>query len=74
MNENTVDVRGLACPMPIIKTSVALKEAQSGEVFVILADDKGFKRDIVAWCEKTSNTLEEVVDSGEQIIARIVKG
>lgn len=74
MNKKTVDVRGLACPIPIIKTSVALREAQRGEVFEILADDRGFKRDIVAWCEKTRNTLEEVVDSGEQITARIVKG
>ena len=73
-DKNVVDVRGFACPMPIIKTSRALKAAASGEVFEIIADDEVFQNDIAAWCKKTGNTLENLTVSGGEITATIVKG
>jgi len=68
-----VDVRGYACPMPIIKTSIAMKNAKSGETFEVLANDEVFRNDIMAWCEKTRNTLERIDVAGDETIATIVK-
>ena len=50
-----LDCVGLSCPMPIIKTAEKIKELQTGQVLEILADDKGIKTDIPAWCRKTGN-------------------
>lgn len=69
----TVDVRGYACPMPILKTSIAMKNAKSGEVFEVLANDEVFRNDIVAWCKNTSNALERLDVDGDETIATIVK-
>jgi len=74
MAEKTViDVRGYACPMPIIKTSIALKSAERGQVFEVVANDEVFRNDIRAWCEKTNNTLERLDVEGGETRATIIK-
>lgn len=46
MNANKVlDAKGLACPMPIVKTKKAMNDMESGEVLEIHATDKGAKSD-----------------------------
>ncbi len=35
----TVDARGLSCPVPVIRTKAALDKAGSGEVIVLLDED-----------------------------------
>jgi tRNA 2-thiouridine synthesizing protein A len=51
----TLDTVGLYCPMPIIKTSKAIKKIQVGQVLEILADDDGIKTDMPSWCQATGN-------------------
>lgn len=70
---STVDVRGYACPMPIVKTSIALKKAASGQMFKVIANDEAFKNDIAAWCNKTNNRLDALSVSGDEITAIIIK-
>jgi TusA-related sulfurtransferase len=41
--------------MPIVKTAAKIKELKVGEVLEILADDKGIKLDMPAWCQATSH-------------------
>ena len=53
--DKKLDCVGLYCPMPIFKTSQKMKELKSGEVLEIVADDKGIKKDIPAWCITTGN-------------------
>ena len=72
-DKTIVDVRGFACPMPIIKTSIAMKKAKSGQVFEVLANDEVFRNDIKAWCEKTKNTLESLEIDGDETKATIIK-
>ncbi len=56
MNANqTLDCIGLYCPMPIFKTAQKIKELKSGEVLEVIADDKGIKQDLPAWCRTTGN-------------------
>jgi tRNA 2-thiouridine synthesizing protein A len=60
--DKTLDCMGLYCPMPIFKTAQKMKELKPGEVLEIVADDKGIKKDMPAWCNSTGNeclTMEE---------------
>ena len=51
----TLDCTGLYCPMPIIETTDKMRELETGQVLEVLADDKGIKTDMPAWCESTGN-------------------
>ncbi|MBI2909781.1 MAG: sulfurtransferase TusA family protein [Chloroflexi bacterium] len=51
----TLDCIGLYCPMPIVSTAKKIKELAPGQVLEVLADDKGIKRDMPAWCDATGN-------------------
>ncbi len=53
--DQSLDCVGLYCPMPIIKTAQKIKELKQGEVLEIVADDKGIKKDMSAWCQSTGN-------------------
>lgn len=51
----SIDCVGLACPMPIFKTSNKIKELQSGQVLEVLSDDDGIVKDMPAWCKMTGH-------------------
>jgi tRNA 2-thiouridine synthesizing protein A len=60
----TLDARGLMCPMPIVKLAKKIKEMQSGQVLELIADDIGSKDDVPAWCHRTGNELLGVEEDG----------
>ena len=53
----TLDCTGLYCPVPIIETTDKIRELEIGQVLEVLADDKGIRTDMPAWCESTGNEL-----------------
>ena len=62
MADKTLDCKGMVCPMPIVKTSKAIKEMSSGQNLEVLSTDKAFEADIQAWCKQTGNTLSSFSD------------
>jgi tRNA 2-thiouridine synthesizing protein A len=61
----TLDARGLSCPMPIVKTAQAIKAIASGGLIEVLATDPGSVKDFAAWARTTGNDLiEQTVDGG----------
>ena len=52
-----LDAKGLACPMPIVKTRKAMNELESGQVLEIHATDKGAKSDLTAWAKSGGHEL-----------------
>lgn len=60
----TVDARGLSCPMPIVKTAQAVKTLPSGAAIELFATDAGSIKDVAAWCKTTGNTLVEQTSDG----------
>lgn len=46
-----LDAKGLACPMPIVKTKKRMKDLKAGEVLEIHATDKGSTADLEAWAK-----------------------
>jgi tRNA 2-thiouridine synthesizing protein A len=71
--DQTLDCVGLYCPMPIVKTSQRIKELKAGEVLEIVADDKGIKHDMPAWCQATGNECLGVIDEKNGEIKVYVK-
>ncbi len=65
-----VDARNLSCPMPIVKTAVAIKGLASGELLEVLATDPGSTKDFAAWSQTTGNVLVE--QSAEDGVYRFV--
>ncbi|MFC2023365.1 sulfurtransferase TusA family protein [Chloroflexota bacterium] len=53
----TLDARGLKCPMPVVKTSQEIKKMEIGDVLEVLATDPGSIADINAWTKSTGNEL-----------------
>jgi len=69
--KETLDCKGLSCPMPMMKLAKAMKSLNSGEVLEMLGTDPGTKSDIPKWCDKTGNVLvqeEELSDGIHRVL------
>jgi tRNA 2-thiouridine synthesizing protein A len=53
----SLDLKGLLCPMPIIKVARAIKDIGMGETLEAFATDPGVMADFPAWCRSTGNEL-----------------
>ena len=51
--KSLVDGRGLACPMPLLKTKVALRSVATGESLYVVATDPNSQADIMAFCQQS---------------------
>jgi tRNA 2-thiouridine synthesizing protein A len=52
-----LDVRQLACPLPILRAKQSLSQMNGGQVLRITATDKGAPNDFAEFCLKTGNEL-----------------
>lgn len=59
MTAQTLDTKGLNCPLPILKAKKAIKDLQSGDVLEVLATDPGSVKDFEAFSRATGNELME---------------
>ena len=64
---------GLYCPMPIVKTAEKIKQLKTGEVLEVVADDKGIKKDMPAWCEATGHEYVGIEEDGKEIKVYVKK-
>jgi tRNA 2-thiouridine synthesizing protein A len=60
----TLDLKGLNCPLPIVKTAQAVRALASGELIEVLATDPGAVPDFRAWSKSTGNALMEQTEDG----------
>lgn len=66
MKANVVlDAKGLACPMPIVKTKKTMSGLEAGQILEVQATDKGSKADIKAWSESTGHHYLGTLEDGE---------
>ncbi|MBI4284680.1 MAG: sulfurtransferase TusA family protein [Chloroflexi bacterium] len=63
--DQTLDCVGLYCPMPIVKTAERMKQLKPGQVLEVIADDKGIKQDMPAWCKATGNEFLGIEEDKE---------
>ena len=59
MADQTLDAKGLNCPLPILKARKALKDVPDSGTLEILATDPGSVADFEAFCRQTGNELME---------------
>ena len=52
-----LDLKGLACPMPVVKVSKGIKEVAVGEVVEAHTTDPGSMTDFPAWAKTTGNEI-----------------
>lgn len=63
MTVKVLDVTGLSCPLPILRTKKAIKTMAPGEMLQVLASDPGAVQDFPAFCRQSGN---ELVETGEE--------
>lgn len=73
MSETHLDLRGLKCPLPALKTRKALKNAAPGAVFVVTCTDPMAVIDIPHLLGETKDRLLAQESEGEVIVFRIEK-
>ncbi|MFZ5968617.1 MAG: sulfurtransferase TusA family protein [Bacillota bacterium] len=73
MAEIQLNCKGMQCPGPIMQVFKTAKEAQPGDVIHVKVSDRGFTKDIQAWCKKTGNELLELNEGEAEITAKILK-
>jgi len=59
MADQTLDAKGLNCPLPILKAKKSLKTLSPGQTLEILATDPGSIADFEAFCRTTGHELVE---------------
>ncbi|MDD9878976.1 MAG: sulfurtransferase TusA family protein [Magnetovibrio sp.] len=59
MATQTLDAKGLNCPMPILNAKKAIKKLNVGDTLEILATDPGAVKDFESFCNATGNSLLE---------------
>jgi tRNA 2-thiouridine synthesizing protein A len=55
----TLDVRGLRCPLPLIRARAALPALAPGDMLEVLATDPEAPIDLGAWAAKEGHMLAE---------------
>lgn len=71
----TLDLRGLRCPLPLLRLKQALHQRTTGDEVMVLTTDSGALRDIPAFLRQAGHSLlsSATADSGE-ITFHIRKG
>lgn len=67
-----LDAKGLACPMPIIKTKKAMTNLEEGQVLEVQATDKGSRADLAAWAQSTGHQYIGTVEK-EDILYHYIR-
>ena len=63
--DRELDVRGLNCPLPILRAKKALGDLTAGQVLKVVATDPGSVKDFAAFCKQTGNELLSHSDGPE---------
>ena len=69
----SLDTRGLNCPLPILRTRKSIAGLDSGAVLEVIATDPGSMKDIASFCAQTGHALLSSTQSGADYIFRIRK-
>ena len=64
--DKVLDLKGLPCPMPVVKISKGIKEVDVGQVVEAVTSDPGSLADFPAWAKTSGNEiLKTDQDNGE---------
>ena len=55
--DKVMDLKGLPCPMPVVKMSKGIKEVEVGQVVEAITTDPGSLADFPAWAKTSGNEI-----------------
>jgi len=61
----TLDVRGMTCPLPVLKANKALRALAPGALLAVLATDPAAVKDFQAYAQETGHELLSWAEEGE---------
>jgi tRNA 2-thiouridine synthesizing protein A len=64
MSETLLDVKGMNCPLPVLRANRALRALRPGERLRVLATDRAAVADFQAFCRETGHALLAMSDEG----------
>lgn len=67
----TLDARGLLCPLPVIRTQDRIAALRPGTLLDVFATDPGTLQDIPAWCRVHGHDVVETEREGREIRIRV---
>ena len=70
MADQTLDAKGLNCPLPILRAKKALTALPAGATLEVLATDPGAVKDFEAFCRTTGHELLESIHRGQRLPLR----
>jgi len=56
-SDKVMDLKGLPCPMPVVKVSKGIKEVEVGQVVEAVTSDPGALADFPAWARTSGNEI-----------------
>ena len=62
-----LDLKGLLCPMPVVKLQLAAKKLQAGQIVEGVATDPGVMADIPAWARTSGNEVIKMQREGKVV-------
>ena len=62
--DKVMDLKGLPCPMPVVKISKGIKEVQIGQVVQCETSDPGARADFPAWAKTSGNEILKTEQEG----------
>ena len=65
--DKVMDLKGLPCPMPVVKMSKGIKEVEIGQVVEALTTDPGSLADFPAWARTSGNEILKTDQDGDVI-------
>jgi len=63
--DQSLDAKGLNCPLPVLKTKVLLNKMKAGEVLHVEATDPHSVVDFEAYCARTNHELLRIIESDD---------
>lgn len=69
----TLDARGLKCPLPVLKAKKALKPLVAGDTLTVIATDPSAPKDFEEFCAATGYGLVESRTEGEEFVIIVRK-
>ena len=70
----SLNLKGLACPLPVVKTARAMKDLPSGEIVEVLSTDPRSVSDFKAWSHSSGNRIVEARREGAVFRFLVRKG
>ncbi len=72
--DSVLDVKGLCCPMPVVKAKKAIGTIEVGQVLEIIGTDAGSKGDMPAWAKRAGHEfLGMTEEEGSEVFHFFVK-